>query len=99
MVAEELSRKMPEWQARNIVPNEEIPFGYETVIRWPLDKYGLKHWTQMFSPRQLYSHCTSVEVFQDLVDVGDELGRVAMAYIAIAMDKLLNYNCRSVRWI
>ena len=27
---------MPLWQARNIVPDEEIPFGYETTIRWPL---------------------------------------------------------------
>jgi putative DNA methylase len=102
LVAMKLREKMPEWQARNIIPHEEIPFGYETVIRWPLDKYGLRHWTQMFSPRQLYCHCTSVEMFQEFLEsIGSpsELDRAAMAYLALAIDKVLNYNCRSVRWI
>jgi len=102
LVKQRLADKMPIWQARNIVPNEEIPFGYETMIRWPLDKYGLHHWTQMFSPRQLYAHCTSIEVFQQLFDAlsnPTDLDRAALAYLAIAIDKALNYNCRSVRWI
>ena len=103
LLDQKLSEKMPIWKARNIVPDEEIPFGYETMIRWPLGKYGLSKWTQMFSPRQLYGHCISVEVFQDIFEscgAGiSDLDRAALTYLALAIDKLLNYNCRSVRWI
>lgn len=37
-----LETKMSEWRARDIVPIEDIPPGYETVIRWPLDRYGFR---------------------------------------------------------
>jgi adenine-specific DNA methylase len=104
-VQAELDRKMPEWLARNIVPTEEIAEGYETTMRWPLDKYGLKKWTQMFSPRQLLGHCTSVEVLHDLIDEARAINALspidsaAFCYLACALDKLLNYGCYSVRWI
>ena len=63
-----LEAKRDEWQARNILPSEDILPGYETVVRWPLDRYGFKTWADFFSPRQLLGHCTSVEVFHELVD-------------------------------
>ncbi|MFM1798265.1 MAG: hypothetical protein RLZZ117_543, partial [Cyanobacteriota bacterium] len=63
-----LAEKMPEWEALDLVPNEEIPFGFETNIRWPLHLYGIKKWTDFFSPRQLLCHATSVEIFRDLVN-------------------------------
>ncbi|SPE38926.1 conserved hypothetical protein [Candidatus Sulfopaludibacter sp. SbA6] len=106
LVAQKLRDKMPEWKARDIVPDEEIPFGYETMVRWPLDRYGLRRWAQMFSARQLYAHCVSVEVFQEIVsELRDaqgwlnDLDRAALTYVAISLDKMLNYNCRTVRWI
>jgi putative DNA methylase len=100
LVLRKLEEKMPSWRARDIAPDEEIPFGYETNIRWPLHKYGLCYWRQMFSSRQFYGHCTSVEVFQQIVEesVRSELDKAAMAYLAIALDKLLNYNAIQVRW-
>ena len=60
-----LAAKMPEWQARNIVPDEEVRPGQKTGE--PL-RFGMPLWRDMFSPRQLYGHCTSVEVFHELVD-------------------------------
>jgi putative DNA methylase len=63
-----LAAKKPEWLARNILPEEDVLAGYETAIRWPLDRYGFHKWTNFFSPRQLLCHCTSVEVFHDFVD-------------------------------
>ena len=108
-----LDEKMPEWQARNIVPDEEVPPGHKTGdgggagsgTDKPL-KVGMNHWRDMFSPRQLFGHCTSVEVFHDLVDEvrqasdGEvtEIDKAALSYIAIALDKVLNYNARMVRW-
>ena len=52
----------------------------------------------------MLGHGTSVEVFHDLFNDFRgpsgvaELDRAALAYIALGIDKLLNYNARSVRW-
>jgi adenine-specific DNA methylase len=101
-----LAEKLPEWEALDLVPNEEIPFGFETNIRWPLHLYGIKKWADFFSLRQLLCHATSVEIFRDLVN--EELGkpemlaessRSALAYLTISLDKLLNYNSRMSVWM
>lgn len=97
-----LAAKMPEWQARNIVPDEEFPAN--TNDDRPR-QYGMPLWRDMFSPRQLYGHCTSVEVFHELLNecrgTGgvNELDAAALTYIAIAIDKLLNYNSRMSVWM
>jgi adenine-specific DNA methylase len=102
-VATALAEKMPEWEARNVVPNEERYIG-------PADRsglYGLLTHLHLFSPRQLLGHCTSVEVFHDLVDElrdqnnGDigQIDRAALTYVAIAIDKVLNYNSRMSVWM
>src|SRR5271157_134959 len=97
-----VAAKMHEWKARNIVPDEDRYIG-------PADRsalYGVVMQIDAFSPRQLFGHCTSVEVFHDLVDEirGAQgrnipmLDKAAMAYASIALDKLLNYNAIWVRW-
>jgi len=102
LVRQRLAEKMPLWQARNIVPDEDRYIG-------PADRsglYGVLRQVDLFNPRQLYGHCTSVEVFQDLVEELkaqnggrlSELDRAAMVYIALAIDKVLNYNAIQVRW-
>ncbi len=100
-----LADKLPEWQALNLVPDEDLPFGFETNIRWPLHLYGINKWTQFFSPRQLLCHGTCAEIFRELVqeemaqDGGlGELERAALGYVSLAIDTLLNYNSRSCRW-
>lgn len=97
-----LEAKMLEWRARNIVPDEERYIG-------PADRsanYGILRFVDMFAPRQLYGHCASVEVFHDMIEelrekargnIG-ELDKAAMTYLAIALDKMLNYNAYMVRW-
>jgi len=110
LVREAISEKMPEWEARNIIPNEEIPDGHKTGdgsgegTDKPR-KVGMFKWRDMFSPRQLLVHCTSVETFHDLVnDCGgpenvSETDKAALTYVAIALDKLLNYNSRMSIWM
>jgi putative DNA methylase len=104
-IASALTEKLPEWEALDLVPNEELPFGYETNIRWPLHLYGVKRWTQFFSPRQVLYHGTSSEIFRELLTEESakpeglsELTRAALGYVSIALDTLLNYNARSCRW-
>jgi putative DNA methylase len=103
LVRVKLAEKMPDWQARNIVPDEEVPAGTKTD---EARRFGMYRWADMFSPRQLYGHCTSVEVFQELVEEirannsGSipDLDRAALTYLALALDKMLNYNAYQVRW-
>ena len=98
VVEAKLQSRMPLWRARNIVPDEEIDAlsNYDRGHRM----YGISRWSEFFSPRQLYGHCVAVEVYQDmLAEFGEtELDRAAMTYIALALDKMVNYNAIQVRW-
>jgi putative DNA methylase len=105
-IAEALVEKLPEWEALDLVPNEKLPFGYETNIRWPLHLYGIKRWTQFFSPRQLLCHGTSAEIFRELLveesakpEGLSDLTRAALGYLCIGLDKMLNYNSRMSVWM
>jgi len=103
LVAHLLEAKRPEWEARNIIPDELFPTDSNDTR--PI-QYGSPKWRDLFNPRQLYGHCTSVEVFHDLVESLSkqnggplaDLDRAAMVYVAFAIDKLLNYNAIQVRW-
>ena len=103
-IVAELADKKGQWEARGIIPDETYPENTND-IRPP--SYGMPLWRDMFSPRQLLGHCTSVEVFHDLVaelqaaNHGEvkELDTVALTYLAIALDKLLNYNSRMSVWM
>jgi adenine-specific DNA methylase len=59
----------------------------------------------MFSPRQLYCHAISVEVFRELLDAEQAKGgltdttKAAFGYLALSLDKLLNYNSRMSVWM
>ena len=97
LVQQRLEERMPLWQARNIVPDEEFP--PDANDDRPL-QYGSPLWRDLFNPRQLYGHCVSVEVFHEMVDeyAKTDLDRAALAYIALALDKMVNYNAIQVRW-
>ena len=96
-----LDEKLAEWDAFDFVPTERIPDGNKTTE--PL-RYGMPRWRDLFSPRQLLCHGTSVEVFREMLDADREAGRLddvrqaAYGYLALALDTLLNYNNRSGRW-
>jgi putative DNA methylase len=98
LLQRKLEEKMALWQARNIVPYEEIDAlsNYDRGHRL----YGINHWAKMFTGRQIYGHCVAVEVFQNMLAtcVGNELDRAAMTYIAIAIDKMVDYNSVGLSW-
>ena len=97
-----LAEKLPEWEALDMVPSERVPEGYKTMEP---KRYGMALWRDLFSPRQLLCHGTSVEVFREMleadrtVDELTEVRKAAYGYLALSLDKLLNYNCRMTRWI
>ena len=96
-----LDEKLPEWEVYDMVPSES----YDDMYCDRSKIYGVKQWRDLFSPRQLLCHGTSVEVFREMLDADRASGRLsqvrkaAYGYLAIALDKLLNYNCRMTRWI
>ena len=98
--AEKLSICRQRWQQANILPNEMIPDGNKTAE--PL-RYGMAHWDDMFSPRQLLSHATAVEELQNLrpalqANLGGDKAAAVETYLAIAFDKVINYNAILSGW-
>ena len=96
-----LDEKLPEWEALDIVPSERIPEGNKTTEP---QRYGMNIWRDLFSPRQLLCHGTSVEIFREMLDAdraeGDltEVRKAAYGYLALSLDKLLDYNSRMTHW-
>ena len=95
-----LDEKLPEWEAFDIVPSERFP---ETSNDDRPIQYGMPLWRDLFSPRQLLCHGTSVEVFREMLDADraagrlDEARKAAYGYLALTLDTLLNYNNRAGR--
>lgn len=101
-IAERLAAKLPEWEADDVVPTE--PFPDNTNDDRPI-QYGMPLWRDMFSPRQLLCHGTSVEVYRELLEADratgalTDLRKAAYVYLAISLDKMLNYNSRMSVWM
>ena len=61
-------------------------------------------WRDLFSPRQLLCHGTSVEIFREMLDADraegklNEVRQAAYGYLALSLDKLRDYNSRMTRW-
>jgi adenine-specific DNA methylase len=100
-IAAALAYKLPEWEALDLVPNEE----YGDMFADRSKAYGVNYWRDLFSPRQLLCHGTSVEIFRELMNEElakqgglSEASRAALCYVAIAIDKLLNWNANLSSW-
>jgi adenine-specific DNA methylase len=96
-----LEEKLLEWDATGAIPTEDIPTGSKTD---EARRYGAFRWVDMFSPRQLLAHGTSVSIFREMYEEDRRSGRTneltdaAYIYVAIALDTILNYGNRSCRW-
>ena len=97
-----LDKKMPEWEALDLVPSETIPDGNKTTEP---QRYGMNVWRDLFSPRQLLCHGTSVEIYREMLAADraagelNEIRKAAYGYLALSLDKLLNYNSRMSVWM
>ena len=96
-----LDEKLPEWEALDIVPSESFP---EISNDDRPIQYGMPLWRDLFSPRQLLCHGTSVEIFREMLDADraagklNEVRQAAYGYLALSLDKLRDYNSRMTRW-
>ena len=100
-IRQQLEEKWPAWEANGIVPTEAItdPTNYERGHRM----YGMTHWRDVYSPRQLICHGTTAELIADLTlsdgTARTDVARAAIAYLSIVADKMLNYNSRKSMWM
>jgi putative DNA methylase len=98
LVEQYLEKKVPEWEANGILPTELIGAvsNYDRGHRM----YGMRRWQDLFSRRQLLCHATAVEVFAELVSVEsqDVARKAALAYLAISVDKAIDYNSKISAW-
>ena len=100
-VAARLTEKLPEWEALDMVPSERFP---EVSNDDRPIQYGMPLWRDLFSPRQLLCHGTSVEVFREMLEADRANGELtdvrcaSYGYLALSLDKLVNYNSRMTRW-
>ena len=92
-----LDDKLPEWEALGIVPSERFP---EVSNDDRPIQYGMPYWRDLFSPRQLLCHGTSVEVYREMLEEDREAGKLtavrkaAYGYLALALDKLRELQLR-----
>ena len=83
------------------MPNEALPDGSKTSEP---TRYGMRHWRDLFSPRQLLCHGTGVEIFREILaeqeaaGALDEVTKVAFVYLALSLDKMIDYNSRCSIW-
>ena len=95
-----LAEKLPEWEALDMVPSET--YGYMYCDRSKI--YGVNKWRDLFSPRQLLCHGTSVEVFREMLAADrtegklNEVRKAAYGYLALSIDKFINWNARLSSW-
>ena len=96
-----LKEKLSEWEALDVIPNEIIPEGLKT--NEPI-RYGITRWSEMFSPRQLLSHATAFATLREWMDASttntkrSALDSAACVYLALALDKMLNWNAILASW-
>ena len=102
VITRRLSEKLPEWEALDIVPSERFPT--DSNDSRPIE-YGMPLWRDLFSSRQLLCHGTSVQIYREMLEEDrkagrlDDLRKAAYGYLAIALDKLLDYNSLKCTWI
>jgi len=100
-----LREKLPLWKARNLVPTTNFP---ETANDTRPIQYGMPKWCDLFNPRQLLTHLTYLEKFQQAKEklfAGKEHGSdewdfasAALTYGAMVFDTCINYDCLLTRW-
>jgi adenine-specific DNA methylase len=100
-----LREKLLNWTKLGLVPNEVIPEGLKT--REPLN-FGMPRWCDLFNPRQLLTHLTYLEKFQQTKErlfVGKErdseewdFAAAITTYAAMVFDTCVTYNCLLTRW-
>lgn len=103
-IARRLAEKLPEWEALDLIPTERLPMDTESWTHGNTPaQYGARRFIDLFSPRQLLCHGFAVEVYRELLADAtfkpkDDVRKAAFVYLALSIDKAIDYNSRQVAW-
>ncbi|MEM1589170.1 MAG: hypothetical protein QW175_01965, partial [Candidatus Bathyarchaeia archaeon] len=93
-----LSNELLELQ--NYIPLDEI--STDNVWASTARSKGLTKWYMLFNPRQLLTIAKLVklvaETAEDLASKNGEFGAAAATYLALALDKIVDYNTMATKW-
>jgi adenine-specific DNA methylase len=95
-----LDENWERWDKMGLIPTEKLPEGYNTN---QIRGFGVYHWFDMFTPRQLLGHLTAEETLMNMASEiisteGKERGTAIIHYLQYMIDKCLDYNSRQTRW-
>lgn len=98
--AVEVGRLLPEWEVRGLVPTEFLDAGAKTEEP---RKMGITRWRDFFTPRQLLTAVTYLEVLHDVLhEARDQLSNDEWLglslYLSFTLDKSVDYNSRQATW-
>jgi len=99
-----LMDKLPVWEKMRLIPDEPVQEGLKTG---ELLNFGMSHWRDLFNPRQLLTHLTYLEKFQEVkkellskaASEGEkEFYKAIITYGALVFDTCVDYNCLLSLW-
>ncbi|PSN99903.1 hypothetical protein B9Q11_00485 [Candidatus Marsarchaeota G2 archaeon ECH_B_SAG-F08] len=93
----ELSKKFNDLE--NFLFLNEIPT--ENDVFYALRQYGIKHWYELFNPRQLLAIGTLIRYARKKAEALLPLGKLGAAlslYLSFGVSKLADYNCIFTSW-
>ena len=80
-------------------PNGKLP---ERALGFRVQRYGFTNWEDFFTERQMVAHTTFCDLLGELPSVmtgiDDEYSKAISTYLALALGKLTEGNCRFTRW-
>lgn len=94
-----------DWLALGFLPTESLPTDSETWTHGNTPaQYGARHFYDLFSKRQLVTHCFAVETFVELLNEHQSSGalsdsnRAAFGLLSLSLDRMLDWNSRQCTW-
>ena len=88
-------------ELKQYLPNSLIP--KENEVFRPIKSLGINYWYELFNPRQLLVFLKLIryvsERIKDLIRDEGEYGVAIATYLALGLDKLLDYNNIATGWI
>lgn len=95
----ELQRLLPQWEADDVLPTEEVPLGNDTRPH----QYGMSRWREMFSQRQLLVHGTFVQEFRRIVpeiraQLGEDRANAVLTELGVMQGKAVTHLSMRSRW-
>ncbi|MEM2292468.1 MAG: DUF1156 domain-containing protein [Nitrososphaerota archaeon] len=98
LAKEELQKKWHSFLEQNIIPTEDIRASHRREnLLW---HYGIRHWYEFFTERQLLLASTLLKIIQEVCfEIKDKAyARVIALYLGFLLCKHINHNCIGSGW-